>query len=201
MFVAGLDLPMDTKDPFHSLVARLRESFLSRPKGLVWDQERSSNFNILLVDKVSRRQLYSHTILTPNIQNVRFPPRKVVSTEPGGQNTPHSPLSPLTSTSPLHPDGLIAPIWVRKHIELVPSVFVLFLRLWEPPPPMSPLEGREREIEQERSYDQELAQDIGVRKRAVAERGIKLTAVLLASRRMLGSYPRTPSNNEPEPWS
>lgn len=54
---------------------------------------------------------------------------------------------------------------------------------------MSPLEGRERELEQERFYDQELAQEIGARKRAVAERGIKLTAVLLASRKMLGSYP------------
>jgi len=53
---------------------------------------------------------------------------------------------------------------------------------------MSPLEGREREQEQERFYDQELAQDIGARKRAVAERGIKLTAVLLASRGMLGSH-------------
>jgi trafficking protein particle complex subunit 11 len=60
MFVAGLDLPKDTKDPFHSLVARLRESFLSRPKGLIWDQERSKNFNILLVDKVSRREPHIH---------------------------------------------------------------------------------------------------------------------------------------------
>jgi len=191
MFVAGLDLPKDTKDPFHPLVTRLCESFLSRPKGLVWDQERSTSFNILLVDKVLGRKHISTPRIDHNYQNVRFPPRKVVSTEPGAQNTPRSPLSPLTSTSPLHPDGLIAPIWVRKHIELVPSVFVLFLRLWEAPPPMSPLEGRERELEQEKFYDQELAQEIGTRKRAVAERSIKLTAVLLASRRMLGSYPCT----------
>lgn len=61
MFVAGLDLPKDTKDPFHSLVTRLRELFLSRPKGLVWDQERSTNFNILLVDKVSTCKLCIHT--------------------------------------------------------------------------------------------------------------------------------------------
>ena len=60
MFIAGLDLPQDTKDPFHPLVTRLRESFLSRPKGLVWDQERSTNFSILLVDKVLRRKLFIH---------------------------------------------------------------------------------------------------------------------------------------------
>ena len=61
MFVAGLELPKDTKDPFHSLVTRLRELFLSRPKGLVWDQERSTNFNILLVDKVSTCKSCVHT--------------------------------------------------------------------------------------------------------------------------------------------
>lgn len=66
---------------------------------------------------------------------------------------------------------------------------------------MSPLEGRERELEQEKFHDQELAQEIGARKRTAAERSIKLTAVLLASRRMLGSYPCTPSNHEPEPWA
>jgi len=60
MFIAGLDLPKDTKDPFHPLVTRLRESFLSLPKGLVWDQERSTNFNILLVDKVSGRKPFIH---------------------------------------------------------------------------------------------------------------------------------------------
>ncbi|KAJ3753042.1 hypothetical protein EV360DRAFT_88154 [Lentinula raphanica] len=42
-------------------------------------------------------------------------------------STPHSPLSPLTRTSPVYPDGLpIAPIWIRKHTMLVPAVFVLF---------------------------------------------------------------------------
>jgi hypothetical protein len=69
MFIAGLDLPKDTKDPFHPLVTRLRESFLSLPKGLVWDQERSTNFNILLVDKVlGRKPVYSHLVLTTNIR-------------------------------------------------------------------------------------------------------------------------------------
>ena len=72
------------------------------------------------------------------LQNIRFPPQKAT-----GQDA-HSPLSPLTQTSPLYPDGLIAPIWVRKHTELLPSVFVLFLRLYEsqlrpPNVPISPL--------------------------------------------------------------
>lgn len=77
-------------------------------------------------------------------------------------------------------------MWVRKHVELVPSIFVLFLRLWESPPPLSPLEGREQEMEEERFHDQELAVELSTRKRTLAERGIKLTAVLLASRKLLG---------------
>ncbi|KAG8758578.1 hypothetical protein FRC14_007889 [Serendipita sp. 396] len=170
MFVAGLDVPPAERDPFRPLILRLREVLTSRPKGLIWDMNRASAFNILLVDK-----------------NVRFPPRKVIS--PSEQNAmnphPHSPLSPLIPTSPLHPDGLIAPVWVRKHVELVPSVYVLFLKLWESPPPLSPLEGREQEMEEERKHDQELATELSQRKRTLAERGIKLTAVLLASRRLL----------------
>lgn len=169
MFVAGLEVPPAKQDPFHSLVVRLREILSARPKGLVWDKNRGSAFNILLVDK-----------------NIRFPPRKVVPTGDQGQNAPHSPLSPLVPSSPLYPDGLIAPVWVRKHVELVPSIFVVFLRLWESPPPLSPLEGRrEQEVEEERFHDQELATELSTRKRALAERGIKLTAVLLASRRLL----------------
>lgn len=76
----------------------------------------------------------------------------------------------------------------------MPSVFVLFTRLYEWPtqPPRSPLDivepDREREREQEeRRRDAELSAEIALRKKATNERGIKLTVVLIASRRMLGS--------------
>jgi len=48
-----------------------------------------------------------------------------------GSTIPHSPLSPLTAGSIAYPDGLITPTWVRKHSEVLPSVFVLFARLYE----------------------------------------------------------------------
>lgn len=107
----------------------------------------------------------------------------------------HSPLSPLTPSSPLYPDGLIAPIWIRKHTTLVPSVFVLFKRIYEYQRPSggTPLDvpdpdhDREREAE-ERRRDTELAQEIAQRKKSTNERSIKLTVVLMASRRMLGIY-------------
>lgn len=128
-----------------------------------------------------------------DLQEVRFPPRKLHPPEDQPYHAAHSPLSPLTPSSPLYPDGLIAPIWIRKHTTLVPSVFVLFTRLYEHPQhiPVSPLEpadpdrAREREQE-ERRRDAELAADIAQRKKATNERGMKLTVVLIASRRLLG---------------
>jgi trafficking protein particle complex subunit 11 len=127
-----------------------------------------------------------------NCQDVHFPPRKIpLSPDPHGPA--HSPLSPLTPTSPLHPDGLISPIWVRKHTTLVPSVFVLFIRLYESPPhhvPRSPLDASHTDRDaEERQKDAEMSAEIASRKKSTSERGIKLTVVLMASRKMLGGSP------------
>lgn len=76
---------------------------------------------------------------------------------------------------------------------MIPSVFVMFLRLYESPVhnPRSPLDApdfeREREREQEeRRRDAELSAEVALRKKTTNERGIKLTVVLMATRRMLG---------------
>ncbi|KAF8271123.1 Foie gras liver health family 1-domain-containing protein [Lactarius quietus] len=188
MFVAGLDVPAVPEtipsatpgeppstrlpqDPFTSLTVRLRDALLSQRTAVVWQPEKSKTFQAVLVDK-----------------DIRFPPRKIpLSPDPHGPM--HSPLSPLTPTSPLHPDGLVAPIWVRKHTSLVPSVFVLFIRLYESPPhhmPVSPLDPPhpDREAE-ERRRDAEMSAEIALRKKSTSERGVKLTVVLMASRKML----------------
>ncbi|KAG6381448.1 hypothetical protein JVT61DRAFT_15 [Boletus reticuloceps] len=36
-------------------------------------------------------------------------------------------------SSPLHPDWLIAPIWIHKHTAFLPSMLVLFLCMYEMP--------------------------------------------------------------------
>lgn len=91
----------------------------------------------------------------------------------------------MTTSSPLYPDGLIAPIWVRKHAEMVPSVFVLFLRLWESPDQAE--DGSSEETRQkEKEMDDLLVKEIGERRRRLGERGIKLTVVLMASAAALG---------------
>lgn len=87
------------------------------------------------------------------------------------------------------------PTWIRKHRELLPSVFVLVLRLYEfghanqdgtapsaDEVDVGPLD--KEKIETQR--DTELVNEIVNRKRACAERGIKLAVVLLTSREMLG---------------
>lgn len=193
MFIAGLDAPASTtaplsptavasapkpQDSFQVLTLRLREALLAQRKVAIWQPEKNKSFQVSLVDK-----------------EVKFPPRKLVPPDDLQYSAAHSPLSPLTPTSPLHPDGLIAPIWIRKHTTLVPSVFVLFMRIYEHPPPASqtPLDlpdndrEREREAEQKRK-DSELAVEVAQRKKITNERGIKLTVVLMASRKMLGEF-------------
>ncbi|KAF8891851.1 Gryzun, putative trafficking through golgi-domain-containing protein [Infundibulicybe gibba] len=190
MFVGGLDAvppatpaavatpttpTAKTQDAFSTLALRLREALLAQRKVAIWQPEKAKSFQVILVDK-----------------DVRFPPRKLVSPEDPQYSAAHSPLSPLTPSSPLYPDGLIAPIWIRKHTTLVPSVFVLFMRIYEYPlqTPRSPLDApdfeRERDREQEeRRRDAELSAEVAHRKKSTNERGIKLTVVLMASRRML----------------
>lgn len=43
---------------------------------------------------------------------------------------PHSSLSPLSHDSPLHPDGIMTPLWMKKHLYL-PSAVVGFYELWD----------------------------------------------------------------------
>jgi hypothetical protein len=187
-------------DPFQTLIARLRDVLSVQRKVAVWQPEQSKSFQVIMVDKVRGLRgcvPRSHLSSTSIQQDVRFPPRKYTPPEDPGGSYPnaHSPLSPLTPSSPLYPDGLIAPIWIRKHTSLVPSVFVLFLRLPELPPaptPRSPLDGPDPELErqrteEERRRDTELAQEIAGRKKATSERNTKLTVVLMASRRLLGN--------------
>jgi hypothetical protein len=138
------------QDDFTQLAGDLRAAlapYTAPPR--IWGAD-SADFRVVLVDK-----------------GVKLPLRKT----PDG----HSPLSPLTPTSPLHPDGLIAPVWVRKHTELVPSVFVLFLRLYERTG--APLDDGERQ----READEATVREISDRRRRLGERGIRLTVVLMAS--------------------
>lgn len=72
-------------------------------------------------------------------------------------------------------------VWPRNR-DLVPSVFVLFLRLSE-----------EDDELLDKAKDEELVKELVARKKVLSERGIKLTVVLIASRELLGEIT--------DPWS
>ena len=149
----------------------------------------------LVLTVFSRFSIVCLMVLIVALQEIRFPPRKLPPSEDHQFLPTHSPLSPLTPSSPLYPDGLIAPIWIRKHTTLVPSVFVLFKRIYESPRSANtPFDASEQERDrdreaEERRRDTELAVEIAQRKKSTNERSIKLTVVLMASRWLLGATP------------
>lgn len=81
---------------------------------------------------------------------------------------PRSPLSPLQPGGPLFPDGIMSPLWLRKHCEYIPAVYVTVHCL-----PESDAEA------------QALVRTLGEQRTALAPRNIKLVALLLCERRAL----------------
>ncbi|GES65143.1 Gryzun trafficking through golgi-domain-containing protein [Aspergillus terreus] len=73
-------------------------------------------------------------------RSYRLPPRKadpppvsppMSPTDNNDKSSPpafvlHSPISPLTPSSPTFPDGLLTPLWVTKHQSLVPAAVINF---------------------------------------------------------------------------
>lgn len=81
-------------------------------------------------------------LLTPT-QSCRLPPRKAdppipsspitlsddqdnEHSGPSAHYVLHSPISPLSPGSPTFPDGLLTPLWVTKHQDLVPAAVINF---------------------------------------------------------------------------
>nr|KAJ3420602.1 hypothetical protein HK105_005482 [Polyrhizophydium stewartii] len=63
-------------------------------------------------------------------------PRRQSAAKTAGSATP-SPLSPLNPASPMFPDGIISPLWVGRHRDVLPAVVVGFYELWESVDPSS----------------------------------------------------------------
>lgn len=82
----------------------------------------------------------------------------------------HSPFSPLSPFSNLYPDGLIDNRWLKKHQELVPSIFLCLYSLTADPT-LATL------------HDNKIKTDIGVIRNAIAQSGCKsrVAAIVLVS--------------------
>ncbi|KAF0525068.1 Gryzun, putative trafficking through golgi-domain-containing protein [Gigaspora margarita] len=127
-------------------------------------------------------------------KNFQLPPRKPMMrpqqpSHHSAMNITHSSLSPLTPGSPVYPDGLIPPIWVRRHHVLLPSVVVGFYDLWhrsmsgsikekdESTITPSEMLGSAEPIEKEK--DGNLAMEINEKRKYLHERGIRFAAVII----------------------
>ena len=77
---------------------------------------------------------------------VLSPPASPAVEEPNVSFTLHSPLSPLTPSSPTFPDGLLNPLWVTKHQRLVPAAVINFYPI-SLDPNMSSLRDNQLKIE------------------------------------------------------
>ena len=84
-------------------------------------------FRVIPVDRVITKNRKA-----TNGQSFRLPPQKArILGDLGSEKDKeaHSPLSPLTPDSPLYPDGIMTTMWIRKHRDIIPSVFVSFYEL------------------------------------------------------------------------
>ncbi|KAI8343321.1 Foie gras liver health family 1-domain-containing protein [Chlamydoabsidia padenii] len=166
-----------------------------------YSQTASSKANTLtstLLNILLARQEFSLYDASRYLNNPAIPPPFCVKTVPKdyvltdksqGSLGTHSPLSPHTSGSPLYPDGLMTPAWIKKHLEL-PSVVVGCYELWDgfQAPPGSPARPR-RETgplsshilvdPTEREKDSALAHEINERRKYFQDKGIKFAAIIL----------------------
>ncbi|KAI8643763.1 Gryzun, putative trafficking through golgi-domain-containing protein [Parasitella parasitica] len=105
---------------------------------------------------------------------------------------PHSQLSPLSHDSPLYPDGVMTPLWIKKHL-YSPSVVVGFYDFWDwqteagsPPKPQretGPLASQVLIDPIEREHDTLLAAEINARRKYFQEKGVKFAAVIVLKER------------------
>ncbi|KAI9256530.1 Gryzun, putative trafficking through golgi-domain-containing protein [Phascolomyces articulosus] len=104
---------------------------------------------------------------------------------------PHSNLSPLSPESPLHPDGFMTPLWIKKQLE-TPCVVVGFYDLWDwsqepgsPPRPKretGPLSSHVFIDPTEREKDTVLMQEINERRKYFQDKGIKFAVTIILKR-------------------
>ncbi|KAF9097975.1 hypothetical protein BGX29_007838 [Mortierella sp. GBA35] len=88
--------------------------------------------------------------------------------------------------------GLITPLWIRRHREQIPSVFIAVVDLWDRESIAGTADNSQRGFSDkgplgvidpmERDHDTTLAQDLLERRKASQERGVKFAAVIILQR-------------------
>ncbi|KAL7274169.1 hypothetical protein RUND412_002951 [Rhizina undulata] len=108
---------------------QLLEAFLKRDVSGIWNRNESRGV----------KGVHSAFRIRSVGRNYILPPRKALPPSLGTPDSPvdgpptralHSPISPLSPSSPLYPDGVISHLWLRKHQMLIPAVFIAFHELF-----------------------------------------------------------------------
>ncbi|KAI9306763.1 Foie gras liver health family 1-domain-containing protein [Cunninghamella echinulata] len=159
----------------------------------------STPLSSTLLSILLARQDFSLYDSSRYLTNANIPPpfrvinvsKDYVVPEPTPVNT-HSTLSPLSPESPLYSDGIMSPLWIKKHLNL-PSVIVGCYDLWdwsqEPGSPIrprretGPLSSHILIDPTEREKDTLLAHEINDKRKYYQEKGIKFAAIILLKER------------------
>ncbi|KAI8364823.1 Gryzun, putative trafficking through golgi-domain-containing protein [Choanephora cucurbitarum] len=98
---------------------------------------------------------------------------------------PHSNLSPLSNDSPLYPDGIMTPLWIKKHLYL-PSAVVGFYDMFagsQAKRETGPLASQVLIDPLDREHDMQLAAEINNRRKYFQEKGVRFAAVVMLKQR------------------
>ncbi|CAO3693960.1 unnamed protein product [Rhizopus stolonifer] len=102
----------------------------------------------------------------------------------------HSTLSPLSSDSPVYPDGLMTPLWMKRHM-YYPSTVVGFYELYtsveKAKRETGPLASQILIDPTEREHDMSLSNEINVRRKYFQDKGVKFSAVILLKQKYADS--------------
>ncbi|ORZ16695.1 Gryzun, putative trafficking through golgi-domain-containing protein [Lobosporangium transversale] len=158
--------------------AALLQAMLSRNNVTYWDNTKGLAGSLFYV--------------VPEHRSYILPPTRKSLQQTGQQHLQPS-LSPSSPSSPLYPDGLISPLWIRRHRDQIPSVFVAVVDLWDRESIVDFSEGNHQRVFSdkgplgvvdplEREHDTVLAQELLERRKAAQERLVKFAVVILLQR-------------------
>ncbi|KAG0050903.1 hypothetical protein BGZ83_004302 [Gryganskiella cystojenkinii] len=165
--------------PLEAQKAALLHAMLSRNNVSYWDNTKGLAGSLFFV--------------VPEQRSYILPPTRKFLQQTGQQYQAPS-LSPSSPSSPLYPDGLISPIYMRRHREQIPSVFIAIVDLWDRESitanvadhgnrsgfsdkgPLGVVDPTERE------HDIVLAQELLERRKVAQERSVKFAAVIILQR-------------------
>ncbi|KAF9132227.1 hypothetical protein BGW39_000547 [Mortierella sp. 14UC] len=158
--------------------AALLQAMLSRNNVSYWDNTKGLAGSLFYV--------------IPEQATYNLPPTRRSLQQTNQLDLAQQSFSPTAPSSPLYPDGLITPLWIRRHREQIPSVFIAVVDLWDRESIAGNSDISQRGFSDkgplgvvdpmERDHDTTLAQDLLERRKASQERGVKFAAVVMLQR-------------------